>query len=199
MSGDGDVFTFLCTIFGALIHYFLLSNFFWCFCIAFNFYQMIVKRNSGTRALEKYYHLIGWGTPCIAVIVVASFFKYGQTAPINGTCYIRDNVLVFATFFSPRTNFNFGKCSFIFFRCVGNSRNSVESAGLGTAGKNEGIPGINVYFCNCGIILDFRIFEFYFKLFAGRQIHHFGVDDYFHSITGIFYFCCVLFEQKSAT
>jgi len=101
MSGDGDVFTFLCTIFGALIHYFLLSNFFWCFCIAFNFYQMIVKRNSGTRALEKYYHLIGWGTPCIAVIVVASFFKYGQTSPINGTCYIRDNVLVFATFFLP--------------------------------------------------------------------------------------------------
>ena len=38
LSG-GDT-TFACTVFGALIHYFLLSNFFWCFCIAFNFYRM---------------------------------------------------------------------------------------------------------------------------------------------------------------
>jgi len=109
-SSSNAPYPFICTIFGAVIHYFLLANFFWCFCIAFNFYQMIVKRNSGTRALEKYYHLLGWGTPCISVLVVAGLFMYGQTSPENGTCYIRGprffgdelgNTLVFATFFLP--------------------------------------------------------------------------------------------------
>jgi len=93
--------TYICVPIGAFIHYFLLANFFWCFCIAFNFYQMIVKRNSGTRQLEKYYHLIGWGTPCISVIVVAATQNYGETSLINGTCYIQDNVMIFATFFLP--------------------------------------------------------------------------------------------------
>jgi len=90
-----------CAIVGAIVHYFLLSNFFWCFCIAFNFYQMIVKRNSGTRQLEKYYHLIGWGTPCIAIIIVGGMGDYGMNSFINGTCYIQNNALIFATFFLP--------------------------------------------------------------------------------------------------
>jgi len=90
-----------------MIHYFFLANFFWCFCIAFNFYQMIVKRNSGTRSLEKWYHLIGWGTPCVMVICVAATHNYGQTLkgtnldPKNGTCYIRSGLAVFLAFFLP--------------------------------------------------------------------------------------------------
>jgi hypothetical protein len=91
----------VCAAVGAFVHYFLLSNFFWCFCIAFNFYQMIVKRNSGTRQLEKYYHLIGWGTPCVAVIIVSGVGEYGQNTLVNGTCYIQNNPLIFATFFLP--------------------------------------------------------------------------------------------------
>jgi hypothetical protein len=33
--------TFFCTYGGALVHYFFLANFFWCFCLAFNFYQLV--------------------------------------------------------------------------------------------------------------------------------------------------------------
>uniref|UniRef100_A0A6B2LA28 G-protein coupled receptors family 2 profile 2 domain-containing protein n=1 Tax=Arcella intermedia TaxID=1963864 RepID=A0A6B2LA28_9EUKA len=94
--------TSICVPLGAVVHYFLLSNFFWCFCIAFNFYQMIVKRNSGTRQLEKYYHLIGWGVPCISVMICAGFEKYGRTTrDSSASCYINDTVFVFATFFLP--------------------------------------------------------------------------------------------------
>jgi len=90
-----------CVVVGAVVHYFLLSNFFWCGCIAFNFYQMIVKRNAGTRKLEKYYHLVGWGVPCIAVIIVGSLQQYGLTAVTNGACYIRSSILIFCCFFLP--------------------------------------------------------------------------------------------------
>mgnify|MGYP005864307735 CR=1 FL=1 len=31
----------LCPIIGAIVHYFFLSNFFWCANIAFNFYEMV--------------------------------------------------------------------------------------------------------------------------------------------------------------
>jgi len=91
----------LCTLVGAALHYFLLADFLWCFCIAFNFYQMIVKRNSATRRLEKYYHLISWGLPCIAVIIVAALKAYGLTYGYYGTCYMRGTILVFTTFFLP--------------------------------------------------------------------------------------------------
>jgi len=62
---------------------------------------MIVKRNSGTRQLEKYYHLIGWGAPCIPVIIVSATGNYGSTSWQNGSCYIQDNTMIFATFFLP--------------------------------------------------------------------------------------------------
>jgi len=62
---------------------------------------MIVKRNSTTRLLEKYYHLISWGLPCIAVIIVAALKSYGLTYGYYGTCYMRGTVLVFMTFFLP--------------------------------------------------------------------------------------------------
>jgi len=91
----------ICVVFGAIVHYFLLSNFLWCGCIAFNFYQMIVKRNAGTRKLEKYYHLVGWGVPCIAVLVVAANSQYGLTRLVNGACYIRQSIFIFTTFFLP--------------------------------------------------------------------------------------------------
>jgi hypothetical protein len=91
----------VCAGVGAFVHYLLLSNFFWCFCIAFNFYQMIVKRNSGTRQLEKYYHLIGWGTPAVAVMIVGGVGEHGQNTLVNGTCYIQSNGLIFGTFFLP--------------------------------------------------------------------------------------------------
>lgn len=77
----------------------------------------IVKRNAGTRKLEKYYHLVGWGVPCVgtvfpdriwarhsrclAVLFVAGFREYGLTSVVNGSCYIRSSILIFTTFFLP--------------------------------------------------------------------------------------------------
>eukprot|EP01121_Diplochlamys_sp_Union-15-3_P021287 TRINITY_DN8586_c0_g1_i3.p1 TRINITY_DN8586_c0_g1~~TRINITY_DN8586_c0_g1_i3.p1 ORF type:complete len:313 (+),score=19.07 TRINITY_DN8586_c0_g1_i3:61-999(+) len=96
-----------CAPVAAIVHYAFLCNFFWCFCIAFNFYQMIVKRNSGTRSFEKYYHFIGWGIPCIGVIGVAATHNYGQTVDgyvddlYRGTCYIQSGLAIFLSFFLP--------------------------------------------------------------------------------------------------
>ena len=41
-------------------HYFFLANFGWCFAVAFNFYQMIVRRNRESESFEKIYHGIAW-------------------------------------------------------------------------------------------------------------------------------------------
>jgi len=91
----------VCNIVGAIIHYFFLSNFFWCANIAFNFYEMIVRRNPETAAFEKFYHFFGWGLPCIAVIGVAAAGKYGSYSPGVGNCYINDALSVFLGFFLP--------------------------------------------------------------------------------------------------
>jgi len=37
----------------------------------------------------------------VAVLIVGGMMSYGQTQAINGTCYIRNPILVFATFFLP--------------------------------------------------------------------------------------------------
>jgi hypothetical protein len=38
-----------------IVHGFYVANFCWTFCIAFNFYQMIVRRNRESESLEKWY------------------------------------------------------------------------------------------------------------------------------------------------
>lgn len=40
-----------------IVHGFYVANFCWTFCIAFNFYQMIVRRNRESESLEKWYAL----------------------------------------------------------------------------------------------------------------------------------------------
>jgi len=97
----------MCAAIAATIHFFFLANFFWCFCIAFNFYQMIVKRNSRTREFEKWYHMTGWGIPLLFIIGVGLSRSYGQTLqgteedPHRGACYIRSGLAVFLSFFLP--------------------------------------------------------------------------------------------------
>src|SRR5690625_3287506 len=60
--------TFMCTPAAIIYLYFFLANFFWTFCIAFNFYQMIVRRNRDAEALEKWYHIACWSTAAVIVI-----------------------------------------------------------------------------------------------------------------------------------
>src|SRR3990167_6388709 len=63
----------LCIFIAICVHYYFLANFLWTFCIAFNFYQMIVRRNREHEQLEKYYHVACWGIPAIFVIFAGGF------------------------------------------------------------------------------------------------------------------------------
>jgi hypothetical protein len=57
----------------AITHYFFIADFCWCGVVAFNFYQMIVKRNKEVQRYEKFYHLFGWGVPlCFFIGVIAA-------------------------------------------------------------------------------------------------------------------------------
>ncbi|EGC33439.1 hypothetical protein DICPUDRAFT_95036 [Dictyostelium purpureum] len=83
---------------GILLHYFFLADFVWTFCVAFNFYQMIVKRNRDAESLEKYYHLASWGIPLLVVVFCAGFEKYINR---GGFCYLENDLPVFLGFFVP--------------------------------------------------------------------------------------------------
>jgi len=90
----------VCSLIGAIIHYCFLSNFFWCSNIAFNFYEMIVRRNPDTASFEKFYHFFGWGLPCLSVLGVAIAGEYGST-PGSTVCYIKNSLAIFLGFFLP--------------------------------------------------------------------------------------------------
>lgn len=88
-----------CIVIAIFVHYYFLANFLWTFCIAFNFYQMIVRRNREHQLLEKWYHLACWGIPCIFVIFTGAFQQYGETN--GGACYIKSALARFICFFIP--------------------------------------------------------------------------------------------------
>jgi len=87
-----------CVLVAICVHYFFLANFLWTFCIAFNFYQMIVRRNRDAQKLEKWYHLFAWGIPGIFCAFTGGFGKYGD---LGGVCYITSNLVRFICFFIP--------------------------------------------------------------------------------------------------
>jgi len=85
-----------------IYHYFFLCNFFWTFCIAFNFYQMIVRRNRDAEALEKWYHIVCWLVPLVICIIVVSTGNYGKIGKGSGqVCYMKSGLAVFLAFFLP--------------------------------------------------------------------------------------------------
>jgi hypothetical protein len=91
-----------CISMAILVHFFFIANFLWTFCIAFNFYQMIVRRNRESQLLEKWYHLVCWGIPASLCIGVGSAEQYGAIR--NGDqaqCWITDDLARFLTFFIP--------------------------------------------------------------------------------------------------
>jgi len=87
-----------CIIIAIFVHYFFLANFLWTFCVAFNFYQMIVRRNRSAQSLEKFYHILAWGIPAIFVLFTGAFDQYGD---LGGACYIKYALTRFLTFFIP--------------------------------------------------------------------------------------------------
>ena len=68
----------LCITIAVFVHYYFIANFLWTFCIAFNFYQMIVRRNRQAQDLEKYFHVVCWGIPAIFCIFTGAFDQYGD-------------------------------------------------------------------------------------------------------------------------
>jgi len=91
-----------CYFVAILVHFFFIANFAWTFCIAFNFYQMIVRRNREHQLLEKWYHLFCWGLPAGLVIGVGSAQDYGPVgSPGSRQCWITDDLARFLTFFIP--------------------------------------------------------------------------------------------------
>jgi len=91
-----------CFAMALLVHFFFIANFLWTFCIAFNFYQMIVRRNRESQLLEKWYHLVCWGIPSGLVLGVGAAEEYGAiTNGDNAQCWITDDLARFLTFFIP--------------------------------------------------------------------------------------------------
>ena len=88
-----------CIIVAVLIHTFFIANFCWTFCIAFNFYQMIVRRNRESQLLEKWYHLFCWGFPVALFIPTIATGSYGKLD--SDVCYIKSALVRFLTFFLP--------------------------------------------------------------------------------------------------
>jgi len=92
-----------CIPIAVAIHYAFIANFCWTFCIAFNFYQMIVRRNRESQLLEKWYHLFSWGLPACLCIVVGATQNYGPlgTSGSGNVCYIDSALARFLAFFLP--------------------------------------------------------------------------------------------------
>jgi hypothetical protein len=91
--------TWFCWPVAMVTHYFFLANFAWCLVIAFNFYQMIVRRNRDAELFEKWYHLGCWISPGIIVVIVAALQLYGRIN--NAACYIASEIPRFVSFFVP--------------------------------------------------------------------------------------------------
>ncbi|MDP2436653.1 MAG: 7 transmembrane receptor [archaeon] len=101
-----------------LTHFFFIANFYWTFCIAFNFYQMIVRRNRESQRLEKWYHLLCWGLPSILVTIVGALGYYGPLSTETDAqtlCYITNDIARFITFFIPGLIAISANCILFFF------------------------------------------------------------------------------------
>jgi len=105
VSGDPTVVnSAFCKGSAVITHFFFIANFYWTVCIAFNFYQMIVRRNRESQLLEKWYHLLCWGLPSCLVIAVGASGCYGSIgteAADEKLCYITCDVARFVCFFIP--------------------------------------------------------------------------------------------------
>jgi len=89
-----------CFFVGLMMHYGFLANFCWTFCIAFNFYRMIVAQDRDTHNYEKWYHLASWGLPAIGIIIVGALKQYGRLQN-NWVCWIKSPIAVLVSFFIP--------------------------------------------------------------------------------------------------
>jgi len=90
--------TIMCIPCAMIFHYFFLADFIWTFSVAFNFYQMIVRRNRDAESLEYFYHAAAWLIPAIIVAAMASAGEYYNR---GGYCYMASGIPIFLGFFVP--------------------------------------------------------------------------------------------------
>jgi hypothetical protein len=90
--------TVFCIPCAMILHYFFIADFIWTFCVAFNFYQMIVRRNRDAESLEKIYHVIAWLIPMFIVATIAGTKNYWNR---GGYCYMDSGLPIFLGFFLP--------------------------------------------------------------------------------------------------
>jgi hypothetical protein len=92
-----------CIFIAIMVHFFFVANWCWTFCIAFNFYQMIVRRNRESQLLEKWYHLFAWGLSSILVIITGATESYGAVGAGSNDpqCWITSDLFRFLCFFIP--------------------------------------------------------------------------------------------------
>eukprot|EP01118_Nematostelium_gracile_P011275 TRINITY_DN3978_c0_g1_i1.p1 TRINITY_DN3978_c0_g1~~TRINITY_DN3978_c0_g1_i1.p1 ORF type:complete len:309 (-),score=54.48 TRINITY_DN3978_c0_g1_i1:20-817(-) len=104
--------SFFCLPSAILTHFFFLADFAWSFCVAFNFYQMIVRRNREAEKFERYYHIFGWSIPLLICVGVAAGQRY---ADLGGVCYINSELAIFLGFFIPGLIVISANCVIFFF------------------------------------------------------------------------------------
>eukprot|EP01113_Clastostelium_recurvatum_P029966 TRINITY_DN362_c0_g1_i3.p1 TRINITY_DN362_c0_g1~~TRINITY_DN362_c0_g1_i3.p1 ORF type:complete len:364 (-),score=74.40 TRINITY_DN362_c0_g1_i3:44-1135(-) len=129
-----------CIPLAMMIHYFFLADFVWTFCVAFNFYQMIVRRNRSAEELEKRYHIFSWGLPGVFVVFLAGFQQYGNR---GGFCYMAPGLPVFLAFFLPGLVVVSANCV-IFFFIAREIHETLKSAPI--ADRREKFKEYRVYF-----------------------------------------------------
>mmetsp|Transcript_20084 Transcript_20084/g.27689 ORF Transcript_20084/g.27689 Transcript_20084/m.27689 type:complete len:311 (+) Transcript_20084:118-1050(+) len=96
---DAVVDSSFCEGCAAITHFFFIADFCWCGVVAFNFYQMVVKRNKEVQRYEKFYHAFAWGIPLLCFIGVIAADDYGVIG--DEFCWITSEGARFGAFFIP--------------------------------------------------------------------------------------------------
>lgn len=132
--------TILCIPVAMILHFFFISDFIWTFCVAFNFYQMIVRRNRDAETLEKIYHLAAWLIPMFIVCALAGTHNYWNRGDY---CYMDSGYPIFLGFFLPGLIIVSAN-SVIFFFIAREIHDTLKSAPK--ADKQEKWKEVRVYF-----------------------------------------------------
>lgn len=61
-----------CQVLHVLVHYFLVSNYFWMFCEGLYLHTLLVVAFVAEDKLLKWFYLVGWGTPLVIIMAYAS-------------------------------------------------------------------------------------------------------------------------------
>ncbi|KAK7934133.1 hypothetical protein WMY93_005029 [Mugilogobius chulae] len=74
-----------CSALALFTHYFYLSQFFWMFIQAVNFWQVLVMNDENTERIYLLYFLLGWGLPSLVIIILVIVLLGGFGWTIHAT------------------------------------------------------------------------------------------------------------------